>query len=397
MHSWPMMVESMSATSSRLQRGSSGWTTTSRPSSDPSAHRAVFTSPREAEVGRIALVDPVAEARLRIDLAQQAERPVDQPVIEPSGCYQRRNGHPIPNPPLALIAGPTASGKSALALALAERTSGVIVNADSAQVYRDLPILSAAPTADESRGRSIGCTAFWTEPWPAPPQTGPRARGARSPISMRKDELPILVGGTGPVYPDSARWHRAGARRSTRKSGGEVREAPREENRARLAELDPDAAARLKPQTRPGSRARWRSSSRPAARLPTGSNNAKAGSTIGLASAADPASATRLALRPLRSAFCSNGRARRGRGSEGACWRAISIPDLPIMRGIGVREIAAFLAARFRSRRRSRRVSRPRGGTQSGNIPGSHTSLRRNGRASQTRWMRQHSPTRSNC
>src|SRR5215213_11693581 len=55
-------------------------------------------------------------------------------------------------PALALIAGPTASGKSALALALAERTGGVVINADSAQVYRDLPILSAAPTpADLSR------------------------------------------------------------------------------------------------------------------------------------------------------------------------------------------------------------------------------------------------------
>ncbi|MDQ3483102.1 MAG: tRNA (adenosine(37)-N6)-dimethylallyltransferase MiaA, partial [Pseudomonadota bacterium] len=46
-------------------------------------------------------------------------------------------------PPFVLIAGPTASGKSALALALAEHSGGVIVNADSAQVYRDLPILSA--------------------------------------------------------------------------------------------------------------------------------------------------------------------------------------------------------------------------------------------------------------
>src|SRR5207237_10847848 len=54
-----------------------------------------------------------------------------------------------PNPPLALIAGPTASGKSALALMLAERTNGVLINADSAQVYRDLPVLSAAPTSEE--------------------------------------------------------------------------------------------------------------------------------------------------------------------------------------------------------------------------------------------------------
>src|SRR4051794_7182465 len=55
------------------------------------------------------------------------------------------------NPPVALIAGPTASGKSALALALAERTGGVIVNADSAQIYRDLRVLSAAPSEAEHR------------------------------------------------------------------------------------------------------------------------------------------------------------------------------------------------------------------------------------------------------
>src|SRR3954464_5406231 len=55
-------------------------------------------------------------------------------------------------PPLALIAGPTASGKSALALALAEKTGGVVINADSAQVYRDLAIVSARPSrADEAR------------------------------------------------------------------------------------------------------------------------------------------------------------------------------------------------------------------------------------------------------
>ena len=53
---------------------------------------------------------------------------------------------------IILIAGPTASGKSALAVALAEKLGGVIVNADSMQVYRDLRIITARPTpADEAR------------------------------------------------------------------------------------------------------------------------------------------------------------------------------------------------------------------------------------------------------
>ena len=60
-------------------------------------------------------------------------------------------------PPLALIAGPTASGKSdvavQLALALRERgREGVVINADSAQVYADLAVLSARPSAEETAG-----------------------------------------------------------------------------------------------------------------------------------------------------------------------------------------------------------------------------------------------------
>src|ERR1700684_3305434 len=50
-----------------------------------------------------------------------------------------------------LIAGPTASGKSALALALAEKLGGTIINADSMQVYRDLRIITARPTRDEEQ------------------------------------------------------------------------------------------------------------------------------------------------------------------------------------------------------------------------------------------------------
>jgi tRNA dimethylallyltransferase len=57
--------------------------------------------------------------------------------------------NPVSEPKIILIAGPTASGKSALALALAERLGGAIVNADSMQVYRDLRIITARPTPEE--------------------------------------------------------------------------------------------------------------------------------------------------------------------------------------------------------------------------------------------------------
>ncbi|HEY1310507.1 MAG TPA: isopentenyl transferase family protein, partial [Pseudolabrys sp.] len=50
---------------------------------------------------------------------------------------------------VVLIAGPTASGKSALALALAEKIGGTVINADSMQVYRDLRVITARPTPEE--------------------------------------------------------------------------------------------------------------------------------------------------------------------------------------------------------------------------------------------------------
>ena len=55
-------------------------------------------------------------------------------------------------PRLTLIAGPTASGKSRLALDMAEKTGAVIINADSQQLYADLRILTARPSIeDEAR------------------------------------------------------------------------------------------------------------------------------------------------------------------------------------------------------------------------------------------------------
>ena len=75
-----------------------------------------------------------------------------------------------------LIAGPTASGKSTLALDLAERNGGVIVNTDSMQVYSVLDVLTARPTAAELArvphflyGHVHPSTAYSTGAWPANP------------------------------------------------------------------------------------------------------------------------------------------------------------------------------------------------------------------------------------
>ncbi len=129
-------------------------------------------------------------------------------------------------------------------MALAERTGGVIVNADSAQLRRDLKVLSAAPNAEElSRaehrlyGVLDGAEPCSAADWAA------LARGQIEDIH-RQGKLPILVGGTGlylrtllegiaPVPPIDPSVRR------------EVRAADVEANRTRLLDLDPDAATRL--------------------------------------------------------------------------------------------------------------------------------------------------------
>lgn len=101
-------------------------------------------------------------------------------------------------PKVALIAGPTASGKSALALMLAEKFGGTIINADSAQVYRDLRVVTARPSPEEEARaphRLFGHvdaadTGYSAARW---------AAEARAEIdnAIAANSLPILVGGTG--------------------------------------------------------------------------------------------------------------------------------------------------------------------------------------------------------
>jgi tRNA dimethylallyltransferase len=96
-----------------------------------------------------------------------------------------------------LIAGPTASGKSALALALAERLDGVVINADSMQVYRDLRIITARPSRQEQArvphrlyGHVEASVNYSVGAW---------CREVRSVLddAARYGRTPILVGGTG--------------------------------------------------------------------------------------------------------------------------------------------------------------------------------------------------------
>ena len=149
-----------------------------------------------------------------------------------------------------LIAGPTASGKSSLALALAEQLGGTVINADSMQVYRELRILTARPTPeDEARaphalyGFTSGAQAY---------SAGRYAVDAAKAVAESRSagRVPIVVGGTGLYFkalleglspvpatdPDVRAYWREQAR---------VRPAP--ELHALLAQRDPETAARLMP------------------------------------------------------------------------------------------------------------------------------------------------------
>ena len=100
-------------------------------------------------------------------------------------------------PDVVLIAGPTASGKSALGAALAARLGGEIVNADSMQVYRELRVLTARPNDDEERlvphhlyGHVSGGTLYSTGQWLED------CLGAIADVRSR-GRVPIILGGTG--------------------------------------------------------------------------------------------------------------------------------------------------------------------------------------------------------
>jgi len=153
-------------------------------------------------------------------------------------------------PPVMIVAGPTASGKSALALALAEAFDGVVINADSMQIYRELKLLTARPGPAETAraphrlyGVLSGAARCSAGRWREMALTEIAACHAAG-------RLPLLVGGTGlylralerglaPV-PEVPATHREAAVALHREIGGAALHR-------RLAARDPIVAARLRP------------------------------------------------------------------------------------------------------------------------------------------------------
>jgi tRNA dimethylallyltransferase len=152
-----------------------------------------------------------------------------------------------------LIAGPTASGKSALALELAAKRGGVIVNADSMQVYRDLRIITARPSADDEKllphrlyGHVDAAENYSVGRW-----FGEAATVLKD--ALRNEQPAILVGGTGLYFSTLTRGIAAvppipaDIRREVRgRLAGEGVTALH----AELTVRDPITAARLKPGDR---------------------------------------------------------------------------------------------------------------------------------------------------
>jgi tRNA dimethylallyltransferase len=103
----------------------------------------------------------------------------------------------VGNFPVILLAGPTASGKSALALALAEKFGGTIINADSMQVYRDLRLITARPRVEEERrmphalyGHVDAAENYSVGAWRS-------EAAAELAMAERESRAAIVVGGTG--------------------------------------------------------------------------------------------------------------------------------------------------------------------------------------------------------
>lgn len=152
--------------------------------------------------------------------------------------------------PIIVLAGPTASGKSALGIAIAEKVQGTIINADSMQVYRDLRVLTARPSDDEMLrvphrlygvldGAAHGTAAVWVD----------LAKQAIA-ETIAEGRVPILLGGTGMYLrslfdgmaeiPQIPAEVRAAARSKLNEEGATGLHAA-------LATADPETAANLKP------------------------------------------------------------------------------------------------------------------------------------------------------
>src|SRR5712691_2744167 len=247
-------------------------------------------------------------------------------------------------PPVILIAGPTASGKSALALELAATLGGTIINADALQIYRDLGVLSARPDA-----AALARVPHRLYGYLDAAERGSAGRWRELALTEIADahtagRLPIVVGGTGlylralqqglaaiPPIPAAIREEAAALHRAL--GGAAFRE--------RLAALDPAAAARLPPGDRQRLMRAWEVVS--ATGRPIGEWQAGPAAAL-------PYRFASILLAPLREALYAACDARfLGMIAAGALDEAAALAargldtELPAMKGVGVPELLRHL------------------------------------------------------
>lgn len=247
-------------------------------------------------------------------------------------------------PRIWLIGGPTASGKTALALRLARERGAEIVNADSMQLYADLRVLTARPTAEEeaqARHHLFG-VADAAEAWSV-------GRWLRTALPVLQDlavrgREAIVVGGTGLYFraltqglaeaPDVPPETRAAAAADFEALGEAA-------FRERLAGVDPAAAARIAPGDRQRLTRAWE--------VWAASGAALSDLQSQTAPAIAPERWRGVVIDPPRAALYARCDARLAAMFEGGAVEEADRllarrldPDLPAMKALGMREIAAW-------------------------------------------------------
>ena len=249
---------------------------------------------------------------------------------------------PSSKPPLVVIAGPTASGKSALALALAQQINGVIVNADRAQIYRDLPSLSAAPMAGDRA--AVEHRLYGVQDGALPCSAADWAGMARAEVEdvHARGLTPILVGGTG-LYLRTLLYGIAPVPAIDPEVRARVRGTDVGDNYRKLKTFDPASAERLKP----GDSARINRALEVILSTGRTLGEWQQQREGGIAEAVELRPLILLPPRKWLYARCDERFARMI--DEGAVGEVEALlarklnPNLPVMRAIGVRELSAYL------------------------------------------------------